>query len=221
MPGVGVFGKIPSEGDFLRKGLPVDFIQIWDRWLQRGLAEMPLAFGARWDALYLTAPIWRFCLPAGLAGAETMLGILMPSVDRVGRRYPLTLAQAVGGGPAAPWFCANTALYAQLERAALDSLDAPGTQSALLAAISHVQAAPPTSGLLTQSGYRGTAPATEMLAAEALTARFGTAAIWSMALDEDHRILTTPGLPDGPALQALFDLSLPASGSGISPQVAV
>jgi type VI secretion system protein ImpM len=36
----------------------------------------------------------------GAAGAQAWAGVLMPSVDRVGRYFPLTLVQPLGTGPA-------------------------------------------------------------------------------------------------------------------------
>jgi type VI secretion system protein ImpM len=42
--------------------------------------------------VYLTFPVWRFLLPVGVLGSTAWTGVLMPSVDRVGRYFPLTLA---------------------------------------------------------------------------------------------------------------------------------
>ncbi len=39
----------------------------------------------------MEAPIWRFLLPAGACGAQAALGVWLPSVDRVGRQFPLAL----------------------------------------------------------------------------------------------------------------------------------
>ena len=36
---IGAFGKIPGLGDFVRFGLPADFVSAWDVWLQEGLAS--------------------------------------------------------------------------------------------------------------------------------------------------------------------------------------
>ena len=36
--GRGFFGKLPARGDFVRAGLPRDFVDPWDAWLQRVLA---------------------------------------------------------------------------------------------------------------------------------------------------------------------------------------
>ena len=98
----GAFGKMPSLGDFFRISAPPGFLDVWDAWLQSCLVSGAHTFGSRWDALYMSVPIWRFSLSAGLAGPKKMMGVLMPSVDRVGRRFPLTLMHPVDGtSPAA------------------------------------------------------------------------------------------------------------------------
>jgi type VI secretion system protein ImpM len=88
---VGLYGKLPTHGDFLRRRAPEDFIAAWDAWLQEALAGSRAALGERWLDTYLTSPVWRFALDAGACGAASMAGVLVPSVDRVGRYFPLTL----------------------------------------------------------------------------------------------------------------------------------
>ena len=99
--GVGAFGKMPSAGDFFRLNAPPGFVRAWDGWLQQAMLEGQRALGPAWDDAYMSAPIWRFTLTAGLAGPHKAQGVLMPSVDRVGRRFPLTLMRALDTpGPA-------------------------------------------------------------------------------------------------------------------------
>jgi type VI secretion system protein ImpM len=43
-------------------------------------------------SLYLSGPVWRFILSGGLCDEQPWCGLLMPSVDRVGRYFPLTIA---------------------------------------------------------------------------------------------------------------------------------
>ncbi len=83
----GIFGKLPWLGDFVTRRLPHSFVEPWDDWLQRGMAATREALGDGWLDSFLTAPVWRFLLPAGSAG-PAMAGVLMPSVDRVGRYFP-------------------------------------------------------------------------------------------------------------------------------------
>ena len=74
----GFYGKLPTAGDFVTRRLPPDFVRSWDRWCARHLAPVP---AARWPAGGL-----RFHLP----GQAT--GLALPSRDRSGRAFPLTLA---------------------------------------------------------------------------------------------------------------------------------
>jgi type VI secretion system protein ImpM len=89
---VGLFGKLPARGDFVRENLPRDFVDAWDTWWQRGLAETQRRSQDEWREAWLEAPVWRFVLPPGLCGATGVLGLWMPSVDRAGRYFPLTIA---------------------------------------------------------------------------------------------------------------------------------
>jgi len=56
----GFFGKIPSLGDFVTRDLPREFLDAWDDWLQRSVAESKTALGDAWLNTYLNSPIWRF-----------------------------------------------------------------------------------------------------------------------------------------------------------------
>jgi len=89
---VGVFGKVPSLGDFITRGLPASFTDPWHAWLVRGLADARQILGDRFEPAYMSAPVWRFALPCGVAGPDAASGIFLPSVDAVGRLFPLTLA---------------------------------------------------------------------------------------------------------------------------------
>lgn len=89
----GWFGKLPNVGDFVSRRLPNDFIQEWDRWLEQGLALARAELGTAWLAGYLVAPIHRFWLAPGVLGEPGWAGLMMPSVDHVGRHFPLTIVQ--------------------------------------------------------------------------------------------------------------------------------
>lgn len=119
---VGLFGKLPARGDFVREDLPRDFTDPWDAWWQRGLAEMQCRFRGEWRAAWREAPVWRFVLPPGLCGRNGVLGLWMPSVDKVGRYSPLTIA-AVAAGDWAPHACAMTSFLVAAEEAGRDALE--------------------------------------------------------------------------------------------------
>jgi type VI secretion system protein ImpM len=88
----GWFGKLPALGDFGSRRLPADMVARCDAWLSAGLAASQHQLGPQWLDTYLNAPIWRFAWAPGLAGPDGWIGVLMPSVDRVGRYFPLLVA---------------------------------------------------------------------------------------------------------------------------------
>ncbi|WP_269932863.1 type VI secretion system-associated protein TagF [Aminobacter sp. HY435] len=100
----GFYGKIPATGDFVGRGLPGGFVRTWDRWVAANLA--PLQSSGTWpDHLGL-----RFIIGPDANGP--MAGIVMPSRDRAGRRFPLTVASPVSvpatglASTASEWFAA-------------------------------------------------------------------------------------------------------------------
>ncbi|MES1264900.1 MAG: type VI secretion system-associated protein TagF [Variovorax sp.] len=94
------YGKLPTRGDFVGRGLPPRWRGDWDGWLQRGLALAATMVdgGALRERLGGFAP-WRYAaLPAP---GEFWSGIMVASHDRVGRAFPLTLAERLAA-PASP-----------------------------------------------------------------------------------------------------------------------
>lgn len=130
---IGYFGKLPSLGDFATRRLPFSFVQPWDDWLQGALSASRDQLGGDWLETYLASPFWRFVLAPGVCGPEPWMGVLMPSMDRVGRPFPLTLAQPARPGSGVfelmlcsdAWFVAveNLMLSALHAELSLDWLD--------------------------------------------------------------------------------------------------
>ena len=123
----GWYGKLPSLGDFAARRLSDAFVAPWDAWLAQRVAETQLALGADWLDLYLTCPVWRFfAMPGAIASTlpSCWTGVVMASVDRVGRHFPLTIATPL---PCAPATGAEvTALWqwlSAIEGVALAALD--------------------------------------------------------------------------------------------------
>ena len=86
----GLYGKLPTKRDFIAIGASRDFLGTWEPWLQSCVSASRATLGEGWQAAFLTAPIWRFWLGAELCGTS-VIGAFMPSLDGVGRYFPLTL----------------------------------------------------------------------------------------------------------------------------------
>lgn len=120
----GFFGKLPSRGDFVSRYLPKSFLEPWDNWLQTAIAQSRQQLGDAWCDRYCSSPLWRFALSGGLCGPDHFAGILMPSVDRVNRYYPLIIAAPLT--PDWPLLMLPTvgnAWFQQAEQLALEALD--------------------------------------------------------------------------------------------------
>lgn len=91
----GLFGKLPMHGDFVHRNLSSSFISCWDEWMQHYIAGSKEQIGEQWLDVYLTSPIWRFVLSPGVIDEKHWAGILMPSVDQVGRYYPFSVLLAL------------------------------------------------------------------------------------------------------------------------------
>jgi type VI secretion system ImpM family protein len=120
-----LFGKLPSHGDFLRRRTSDAFVDAWDAWLRECLAESRAALGERWLDVYLTSPAWRFVCAAGTCGPEPVIGLMVPSVDRVGRYFPFTLVAKLPPdvNPIAAT-TASAAFFDRLERLVIETLAA-------------------------------------------------------------------------------------------------
>ncbi len=120
----GFYGKLPVLGDFVSRRLPRDFIEPWDNWLQHSIAISKEELGEKWLEVYLTCPIWRFALTPGLCGKSGWMGVVMPSVDRVGRYFPLTIAVPIQQHTNTPaLFSLSDDWYCELEAVALAALE--------------------------------------------------------------------------------------------------
>ncbi len=84
-----LFGKVPSKRDFVAPYASRSFLNLWEKWIQGGMSASRQSLGDGWQAMFLKAPIWRFWLGAELCGT-TVIGAFMPSLDGVGRYFPLT-----------------------------------------------------------------------------------------------------------------------------------
>lgn len=217
--GFGAFGKIPAVGDFLRLSPPTGFVTAWDAWLQRAMLAAQTALGPAWDDYYMSAPIWRFGLSAGLAGTHKTIGVLMPSVDRVGRRFPLTLMTAVAmPGPVSADHFRAVALFEALEELALDALEddmsRENLEQRLQAIAPHIAQTPSTMCRVGQSLVMSQENILPDLAAEYVGREWRRPSLWSAQVGDAERLLVCDGLPEGAHAQGLFQLDAPIWRAG-------
>ena len=123
--GIGFYGKLPSHGDFLRRRVADAFVGVWDGWLQECIAASRAALGESWLDVYLTSPAWRFACAAGACGPAPVVGVMVPSVDRVGRYFPLTIvAQLPLDAPLMTAAAKAEGFFDRVERLVIETLGA-------------------------------------------------------------------------------------------------
>jgi len=217
----GWYGKLPTLGDFASRRLPAEFITPWDGWLQQGLHAAQSALGEGWLQRYLTTPIWRFALLPGLVGASGWAGVLMPSVDRVGRYFPLTLAVPLQSHAAlAEAIFAGSDWFAGLEEAALAMLGGDQGPDELDTALARRQfmlpRAPVVDGTVGEPQALPSVEAFESIAkAHALAAwsqHEGWRALWWTRgrVDQDPLMLASAGLPTDAEFARLLESGKPS-----------
>lgn len=230
----GLFGKLPGHGDFVSRRLPRAFVEAWDAWLQSGLAQSREQLGEGWREAYLGAPFWRFGLSGGLCGAAPAVGVLMASVDRVGRYFPLTAAAPMPDAPFAPLLpLVGGGWFAALEEALLTAFDTPfdldafdariaaaGVPSLARAGATEMAAVEAIgSGLgITLPAAADGSEAGARLAHGALAAAYGRYSLWSTtgSAGQVPACLVFPGLPPPEMFAALLDGGYARAAAGAS-----
>lgn len=89
--GASLVGKIPARADFVRFGASTPESQEFDAWLVRAIERLHLTGRTYPDRVY------RFVHRAS-ARARGVMGVLAPSRDRMGRRFPVAIVHGVGAG---------------------------------------------------------------------------------------------------------------------------
>ncbi|MFT5083870.1 MAG: type VI secretion system protein ImpM [Lentisphaeria bacterium] len=119
----GLFGKLPAHGDFIYRDLSPTFVNIWDEWLQGYVGSSREQLGDAWLEIYLTSPVWRFAFSEGVIDGNSWAGIILPSVDRVGRYFPFTVVACLPqqANPV-DFVCSRQGWYQAMEDAALKAL---------------------------------------------------------------------------------------------------
>jgi type VI secretion system protein ImpM len=141
----GLFGKLTAKRDFIALYAPRTFLNAWEPWMQSSISASRDTLGSGWQSAFLSAPIWRFWLGSEICGA-TVAGAFMPSLDGVGRYYPLTLFAYSEPGMAIPPpdIDAQNAWYHAVEDYLLTTLDKAVTFEQTSGALDQL---PPPAGL--------------------------------------------------------------------------
>jgi len=137
---MGLYGKLPAYGDFISRNLSSSFITPWDEWLQHFISGSQEQIGEDWLNIYLTSPIWRFTLSPGVIDNNMWAGLMMPSVDRVGRYFPVTIVKPFHSNVAPVNFMLQqTDWFDTVEALCLTALDESIDADELVAAIDEVK----------------------------------------------------------------------------------
>lgn len=134
----GFFGKVRANGDFVSRRLPPEFIQPWDACLQRGMLQATHDLGKRWEACYAQMPPWHFLVGPDVCGASAWAGVLMASLDRVGRYFPLTIAAPIQADVLMAWLDGAQSWFDQhcaIAQSTLDLFNDTSTFDAALCAV--------------------------------------------------------------------------------------
>jgi type VI secretion system protein ImpM len=98
-PRAFAFGKLPSHGDFVARGLSPDERDAWDTWSSAGLEEARATLGDDFETRHDAARPVRFVFGPGPFGDGWRAGALAPSIDTAGRRFIIVLGAHI---PCAP-----------------------------------------------------------------------------------------------------------------------
>jgi len=91
----GFYGKVPCKGDFVSRGLSRECIGNLDRWFQQGMTSSKGYLEDSWAEHYMIAPVWQFYISPGVLDCYGWLGVFIPSIDSVGRKFPCLIGVPV------------------------------------------------------------------------------------------------------------------------------
>ena len=94
---VGTFGKVRGQGDFLQSGHQGPLVQEFRHWVESGLARA--VSRAQFAEAFASNAPYAFVFRSRSIPNRALVGILSPSQDAVGRRFPLVAYAEVDPEP--------------------------------------------------------------------------------------------------------------------------
>jgi type VI secretion system protein ImpM len=220
----GWFGKLAMLGDFAHRRLPVPVVQHCDEWLSQGVAASRRDLGERWLDAYLTAPVWCFAWAPRVIDEVWWLGVVMPSVDAVGRYFPLVICRrAIPASLHADALSQWGSWYTALGGCALATLQSAATidefESQLAATVApqgDLQRAPAVESVGGERFIEVREPGCWLAGAPAITLRAGIEALsgytlwWPTQADDSGgaRVRIVAGMPGPERFAAMLQGSL-------------
>lgn len=154
---IACFGKIRAKGDFVSRNLDYQVQEFFDQWLQSAFNISQEQIGDEWLKHYLTSPIWRFVISHGGMNKD-IVGFMMPSIDKVGRYYPLFMLEVFDDGKLSgdELNCKN---FEELEELAMSTLDLSNNSSNFFDALNQTgfplfEEQPPVSELIKRLSFQ-------------------------------------------------------------------
>jgi type VI secretion system protein ImpM len=110
-----LFGKLPTHGDFIARGLNPARRDELDLWLSNEMVQAREVFGLRFEDAYDAATPWL--LRARDDAGHWQGAAICPSVDAAGRRFPIIAGAGAGDAAAATGLAigAEQAIYRAFE----------------------------------------------------------------------------------------------------------
>lgn len=127
----GLFGKVPQQSDFVTHHLSESFVEHWHHWLQSCLSISREQLNDNWMNRFIVSPIWHFALMPGIISDKSVVGVMIPSVDQVGRYFPSIIAH-IGDHDIWSAYMKGSNWYQSAEKIALLSLADETTYSQLI-----------------------------------------------------------------------------------------
>lgn len=87
---IGIYGKVPAHSDFISDSLHADISNELYDWAQTVMYHSREKMSEnKWLSAYLVSPIWRMVVPKNEHRTHDWVGVMVPSVDALGRYFPL------------------------------------------------------------------------------------------------------------------------------------